>query len=130
MVLQGAVSCSCSIFNICASCFAHFWHNRSFLATCFYIFAINRRFAVLHLADVSKDKLPQARTTRAIVLGDGVEGLLVLVRTVVIDCACSASLFGAPNALVQQFFSPTLFSATHFSVTLLQAACGSCSSIA
>jgi hypothetical protein len=106
MVLQGAMSCSFIIINLCACCFAHFLHNRGFLATCSYIFAIKRRFAVLHLADASKDKLPPARTTFAIALGDGVEGLSVLVRTVVIGCVCSASVFGAPNALVQQFCSP------------------------
>jgi hypothetical protein len=103
MVLQGAASCSCSISNICAFWFAHFWHNRGFPATLSYIFAIDRRFVVRHLADASKDKLPPARTTCAIVLGDGVEGLLVSVRTIVIGCACSASVFGAPSALVQQF---------------------------
>jgi hypothetical protein len=102
MVLQGAASCSCSIFNICAFCFAHFW-NPGFPATLSYIFAIDRRFVVRHSADASKDKLPPARTTCAIVLGDGVEGLLVFVRNVVIGCACSASVFGAPSALVQQF---------------------------
>jgi hypothetical protein len=65
---------------------------------------INRRFVVLHSASVSKDKLVQGCIICSVVSEDGFEGLLVHVRTLIIDCVCDASMFGVLKALVQYTF--------------------------